>query len=116
LKTSSTYEFHGSKFNNVPTMILKYTIDDGYQLSDGSTRKPRGTIQGNNSKSLYLPGNKEGQGLVKLLLYRTAFAVALPFEWWKVSNVVCWASIHHKTMCSAEESVHGWLDRKYFEN
>jgi hypothetical protein len=33
-----------SGFNNVPTMVLKDTIDDGYQLSDGSTRKPRGKI------------------------------------------------------------------------
>jgi deltex-like protein len=114
MSVSSTNEFHCGGFPNVSTIVLNYTIKNGVQTAEHEN--PGQGFQGTTRRA-YVPDYEEGRDLVKRLRY--AFRRGLTFGVGTSltngrSNVVCWASIHHKTMLKG--GVHGWPDPSYFSN
>mmetsp|Transcript_5415 Transcript_5415/g.9029 ORF Transcript_5415/g.9029 Transcript_5415/m.9029 type:complete len:537 (+) Transcript_5415:64-1674(+) len=93
------------------TIIIKYNFPNGIQDS----RHPSpGTPYTGTSRTAYLPDNKEGNHVLKLL--QTAFDRKLTFQVGTsvtngTPNTVVWAGIHHKTSTGA--GAFGYPDATY---
>lgn len=105
---------HCGGFEDVATIVLKYNIYGGVQSQEHEN--PGRAFKG-TSRTAYIPHNEQGIDLVKRLRY--AFRRGLTFHVGTslttgISDVVCWASIHHKTVLKGGS--HGWPDLSYFHN
>jgi deltex-like protein len=105
---------HCGGFDNIPAIFLRYDIPSGIQSAE---HENPGHLFSAITRKAYLPDNEEGHNLLKRLRY--AFRRGLTFTVGTSlssgqSNVVYWASIHHKTVPGG--GAHGWPDPAYFNN
>ncbi|CAB4045901.1 probable E3 ubiquitin- ligase DTX3 isoform X2, partial [Paramuricea clavata] len=95
--TDSVQSMHLPGFESCGTIVIVYTFDSGVQ---GENHPNPGQRYTGTQRRAYLPGNKEGRKVLKLL--RKAFDQKLTFTIGRssttgASNVITWNSIHHKT-------------------
>jgi len=98
------------------SIVIKYTIYSGTQLSYHES--PGERHQGKAVRA-YLPDTGDGQDLLQRLkfafMHGLTFRVGTSLTTGK-TNVVTWASIHHKTSMYGGITRHGWPDQSYFSN
>ena len=96
------------------TIVLTYNIPPGVQ---SAFHPAPGRAFGGTRRTAYLPDTPEGRGLVRRLRFAfrhgLTFAVGTSLTTGK-SNVVVWASIHHKTQTAS--GPHGFPDPGFFFN
>lgn len=107
-------KMHCAGFERYGTLVLDYNMPSGVQSACHAHpgQRYRGT-----RRAAYIPNNSDGQALCKRLKY--AFARGLLFNvgtslTTNQSNVVVWASVHHKT--SKSGGPHGFPDPAFFVN
>jgi deltex-like protein len=101
-------------FEDDETIVIEYDIPCGYQKAYHPS--PGHSFRGGR-RTAYLPNNEDGRNLLERL--KLAWMLGMTFTVGESlssgrSNVVTWASIHHKTSTSGGS--HGFPDPAYFFN
>ncbi|XP_005386571.1 PREDICTED: E3 ubiquitin-protein ligase DTX3L [Chinchilla lanigera] len=102
-------------YESYNTIVIKYYMNGGTQTKEHPNpgRHYPGTV-----RTAYLPDNKEGQEVLKLL--EVAFKRKLIFtvgysRVQGISDVITWNDIHHKTSLSGGPSNYGYPDPDYLQ-
>jgi deltex-like protein len=116
ITSTTSFSRRCSGFEDHWTIVIEYVIPSGYQMAYHPS--PGHPFRGGMRKA-YLPNNEDGRRLLERL--KLAWMLGLTFTIGTSltsgrSNVVTWASIHHKTSTFGGSHAHGFPDPAYFFN
>jgi len=96
------------------TITITYSFESGTQ---GPEHRNPGAPYTGTSRTCYLPDNKEGNEVLRLLdiafKRRLTFTVGMSVTS-GADNTVVWNGVHHKTATSGGTTSYGWPDQTYF--
>ena len=105
-----------SGFDFDSTIVVTYSMKSGTQKS---YHENPGQSHSGKRTTAYIPGNTEGEKLLKRLKY--AFLRGLTFTVGMslttgIANKCTWSNIHHKTSLNGGVTAHGYPDSGYLAN